>query len=309
MRTAVSHIPVCAVKNFIPLLLILFISFSPRAVSKGPLVTIQIRQAISTLLYRCVPTNRGLLLASKISNSQTRQLPQLVCASFANMSPTRSPDPEWIQFDNSGLQPLSVPGVGLPINVTLKDRFQHGINDFHADRMTIREVAMLAFMDHITDKPDWNTKVFDESIVEKWRAESQSQPLMSSKTFEWCIAELQDKANGFAANGYVKTLENQSTCVKSDTIIGPSLRARLIQQCKPLQDAKDQDWHPKSKDEVLNLIHPSLFPLVYVSHLSKSELKAYAISECWLSRQLIRRAHLTDKLAIRVKVEFSEKAT
>lgn len=31
---------------------------------------------------------------------------------------------------------------------------------------------MLAFVNHITDKPEWTRKVHDESIVAKWRKEA-----------------------------------------------------------------------------------------------------------------------------------------
>ena len=37
---------------------------------------------------------------------------------------------------------------------------------------TLRELCMLAFMNEITDKPSWHTKVFDEVIVAKWKEEA-----------------------------------------------------------------------------------------------------------------------------------------
>lgn len=41
--------------------------------------------------------------------------------------------------------------------------------------LPIRELAMLMLMDNLTDKPNWHEKVFDESIVAKWREEALSQ--------------------------------------------------------------------------------------------------------------------------------------
>jgi hypothetical protein len=41
--------------------------------------------------------------------------------------------------------------------------------------MQVREVAMLVLMDRLTDKPDWNKKVFDDSIVANWRHEALMQ--------------------------------------------------------------------------------------------------------------------------------------
>lgn len=42
--------------------------------------------------------------------------------------------------------------------------------------LPMREVAMMAIMDRLTDKPDWNRKVFDVDIVNKWKSESMAVP-------------------------------------------------------------------------------------------------------------------------------------
>lgn len=42
--------------------------------------------------------------------------------------------------------------------------------------LPIREVAMMMLMDTLTDKPNWHAKVFDETIVAKWRHEAMTQP-------------------------------------------------------------------------------------------------------------------------------------
>lgn len=42
--------------------------------------------------------------------------------------------------------------------------------------LPVREVAMMMFMDKITDKPRWYEKVFDEAIVQKWREEVRQKP-------------------------------------------------------------------------------------------------------------------------------------
>ena len=40
----------------------------------------------------------------------------------------------------------------------------------------VREVGMMIIMDQLTDKPDWHKKVFDDTIVEKWRKEALEYP-------------------------------------------------------------------------------------------------------------------------------------
>lgn len=51
----------------------------------------------------------------------------------------------------------------------------------------------------------------------------------------------------------------------SDTLIPPDLRGQLIAAVSPLENFPDEekDWHPRSDKQVLYLVHPSLYPVVY----------------------------------------------
>lgn len=53
--------------------------------------------------------------------------------------------------------------------------------------------------------------------------------------------------------------------VKSDIAVSETLRQDLIQKAGVLEDVpeRSKDWHPGSDEMVLDLLHPSLFPLVY----------------------------------------------
>lgn len=46
---------------------------------------------------------------------------------------------------------------------------------------------MMAIMDKITDKSDWDKKIFDENIVQKWRQEALGTEGMdvSEKMLDW----------------------------------------------------------------------------------------------------------------------------
>jgi Protein of unknown function (DUF4246) len=176
-------------------------------------------------------------------------------------------------FDNSGVTQLKVPGFGLPIDFELEHNYQkdsgtyfrHGINDFHGDRFTVRELSMLQFMETITEKPDWYKKVFDDTIVKKWKDEIFAQPntLISEKAFEWCLTELRDKAKEFEEKRYVLTFDGPNALLKSDNYISKALQSTLKSATQPLLDDPKKDWHPNSNEQVLNLVHPSLYPLVY----------------------------------------------
>lgn len=45
-----------------------------------------------------------------------------------------------------------------------------------SDLLPVREVAMLAIMDKLTDKSEWHKKVFDDNIVARWRKEALEYP-------------------------------------------------------------------------------------------------------------------------------------
>lgn len=175
--------------------------------------------------------------------------------------PHSNGEPSW-SFDNSGQVPLQVPGFGLPVNVELnKDlRFAHGVTDATYERLTAREVAMLQLMDALTDKKDWQDKINDETIVGRWREEALCMPCISEKTFDWCLTELRQKAEH--TTKYTITLDTASRCVKADGLIPGALQQKLKNQIQPLLE-QPKDWHPGSNEQVLDLVHPSLFPLVY----------------------------------------------
>lgn len=169
-------------------------------------------------------------------------------------------------FENGGEKALNVPGMGVSVHyeLPLEERFTHGMNDWSQEpRLTVRELSMLRVMDAITDKPDWNKKVFNDDIVKKWRDEALTLPLISGRAWEWCLAELQDKAAFLEQHGFVLTLESGSRCAKADTLIDDGMQAELVRAVQPLLDKVEKDWHPGSGEKVLNLVHPSLFPLMY----------------------------------------------
>jgi Protein of unknown function (DUF4246) len=53
--------------------------------------------------------------------------------------------------------------------------------------------------------------------------------------------------------------------VKSDTAVSAELKSRLQAAVSKLENkpTKEKDYHPNSNEQVWNLVHPSLFPLMY----------------------------------------------
>ena len=79
------------------------------------------------------------------------------------------------------------------------------------------------------------------------------------------IAELQDKATSCLRDGIIPTFDTDAAIVKSDSAISPLLAEDLKAACLALEEVPSRlkDWHPGSDGKVLDLVHPSLFPLAY----------------------------------------------
>jgi hypothetical protein len=86
---------------------------------------------------------------------------------------------------------------------------------------------------------------------------------ITKKMFDWCIAELRYKLKSFQQTGAISVYDGD--VVKSDTAIPSALKDALSSAVFELEDVPDshRDWHPGSKERVLDLVHPSLFPVIY----------------------------------------------
>jgi hypothetical protein len=108
-------------------------------------------------------------------------------------------------------------------------------------------------------------QVFDESIVSKWKVETLETPDldMTDRMFTYCIRELQWKSKLFKETGMFSVYDGD--VVKSDIAVPSSVREALCTAVASLENVPEnrRDWHPDSDDIVLDLVHPSLFPVVY----------------------------------------------
>jgi hypothetical protein len=171
------------------------------------------------------------------------------------------------EFNNTGDGPLMVPGFnGVPFDVELSDRVFAGSDryDWYPSPFTARELEMLRLMNSLTDRPGWEELVFDAPIMQTWRSEAMAQfPLISPKAWEWCEAELRDKAQRWQETGLIMVLNAASGVCKSDTIVPPAVTAEIQDFVTSAlnESAGQKDWEPSSNQQVWNLIDPSLYPL------------------------------------------------
>ena len=124
------------------------------------------------------------------------------------------------------------------------------------------EINLMSLSASIRSKPNWFQKMKDETIRNKWKREAVEQSSLNEKQVDYVLAELEY---------YDKIRENSiemSTVDgvwQSDSLISNELKKSLIECVKILEDIpeSERDWHPDTNNLVLNLVHPSLFCLVY----------------------------------------------
>ncbi|KAF9530887.1 hypothetical protein CPB83DRAFT_787442 [Crepidotus variabilis] len=131
--------------------------------------------------------------------------------------------------------------------------------------LTLREIDMLRVMNVITDKPDWHIKVHNPTLTQRWSEETMSNEALdiTPRMMTWILDELKYKAKVLQKTNMISVFNGD--VVKSDTALTNLFKERLQAAIKPLEGVPEtsKDWHPGSNGQVLDLVHPSLFPLVY----------------------------------------------
>ncbi|KID84787.1 Armadillo-like helical [Metarhizium guizhouense ARSEF 977] len=174
---------------------------------------------------------------------------------------------------------IKLPGFGLPVDFLpeAEHRFPVLVGnskiDFKANTLTIRELCMLQFIEEITNKPDWWVKVHNAEIAARWKAEALEMNWAAFLKYadftpamaDACIQELKLKADLYQKTSLVPVFDYTAAVIKSDDLIPEHLWQALRQGVKLLEDVPEdeKDWHPGSDGKVLDLVHPSLWPLVY----------------------------------------------
>ncbi|KAJ6473262.1 hypothetical protein C8R45DRAFT_1163941 [Mycena sanguinolenta] len=123
----------------------------------------------------------------------------------------------------------------------------------------------------IRSKPEWQRKSSDPAMVQKWREEALDQQeglkleqKLTPNMVNYVLTELA---------GYAR-LSDPVTGIQcgpfdaiwySDRLISSELSDRLRAAVVELENVPDnlKDWHPRSNNQVLDLVHPSLYCVVY----------------------------------------------
>ncbi|KAJ6530430.1 hypothetical protein DFH09DRAFT_1250363 [Mycena vulgaris] len=136
---------------------------------------------------------------------------------------------------------------------------------------TLAELRMYGLSWAIRSKPDWQRKMADPVIMEKWRKEALDQQeslhvnqKMTVNMVNYVLTELaaytrlSDPDTGIESGPF-------DAIWYSDRLVPTEELGRLRAAVTELEDVPDdlKDWHPGSNGQVLDLVHPSLYPIIY----------------------------------------------
>eukprot|EP01080_Neovahlkampfia_damariscottae_P007026 gene7026-11191_t len=117
---------------------------------------------------------------------------------------------------------------------------------------------MFSFIQAILAKKEWSKKLQDKKIREKWTKEVRIQ-LFEISMIEYMLERLKYE---------MKETKNLGTIVspfhsifQSDNIIEKNLKEKFIKESKELEKLP-KDFHPFSNEQVIDLVHPSLYCLI-----------------------------------------------
>ncbi|KAJ2773953.1 hypothetical protein GGI18_004641 [Coemansia linderi] len=115
----------------------------------------------------------------------------------------------------------------------------------------------------IRAKPDWVRKSQDAQTVEAWKAEAKAQALTDLEA-NYVFAELDYYASLHSSDVSI-FLGAVDGVWYSDSLVDDKTAKALKGYAAILANVpdKDKDWHPNTGHQVLNLIDPSLYLLMY----------------------------------------------
>ncbi|ODV59035.1 DUF4246 domain-containing protein ASCRUDRAFT_38134 [Ascoidea rubescens DSM 1968] len=119
-------------------------------------------------------------------------------------------------------------------------------------------------------KPNWTLKYKNPEIRKKWESEIESQikrgynfPYNSREIIEYIFDQLK----------YFEYLQNLTTdkytvgaidyIFFNDNVVDPLLKKKFSDNVREFESNEPRDYHPGSNDQILDLVHPSLYTLRY----------------------------------------------
>ncbi|KAF3287341.1 hypothetical protein TWF970_007067 [Orbilia oligospora] len=155
-------------------------------------------------------------------------------------------------------------------------RFPHPSDGKMGEPMKYREACLRRFSAAIRNKPNWTEKILDRKLFIKWLRETKAADSYprGQKTLLWTKDDIhfvyKELTKRYKA--YVEGCEFKGRLQpdidgvwRCDDFLDEKERRELIDAISTLENIPEgqKDWHPNSNNQVLNLVHPSLWPIIY----------------------------------------------
>jgi hypothetical protein len=183
---------------------------------------------------------------------------------------------------------------------SLLDRsFQWGLN---VRPKTRAEQTVLQIIASIAEKPNWMTKIDREELINKWLEELSTQKSgLTSEHMNCALGELKSRL----AIGQPLNIRPAPVNLlwESDNLISDDLKQKWLKVDSQLVKDSEScpDWHPGSNNQVLDLVHPSLYPLICNQtrqHVSSGGLEVVKWTQPNQSREIHSEQVLTDLVRV-----------
>ncbi|KAF9159711.1 hypothetical protein DFQ26_006275 [Actinomortierella ambigua] len=145
--------------------------------------------------------------------------------------------------------------------------------------ISIPELVMMAASNAIREKPEWWRKMTDPAIVGRWKQEILEESRARSggndgavlrdaqieyifKELQWYAQHRQDQLDQEGVAAPIEYAIDNTR--RSDHLIPQELKQRFLACVDKLTNIPDgdKDWHPGSNNQVLDIVHPSLYCFV-----------------------------------------------
>ncbi|PVU94367.1 hypothetical protein BB560_005942, partial [Smittium megazygosporum] len=129
-----------------------------------------------------------------------------------------------------------------------------------AEPLTTVELSILRVLEEIKNKKHWNLKIKDPKISGKWKAELSGH--FEKEIIDYAFDELEYYADAFTENivpGPVDKVYVADDYIPIETLEDFKAQVSKLENV----DESLKDYHPGSNNQVLDLVHPSLYPLIY----------------------------------------------
>ncbi|KAJ2740264.1 hypothetical protein GGI20_005899, partial [Coemansia sp. BCRC 34301] len=128
---------------------------------------------------------------------------------------------------------------------------------------TVVERRMRQMSSDIRTKPNWRDGLNDTDTLVDWATEAKAKELTDVE-FRYVLDELKYYSSLHPLGSSVK-LSAADGVWFSDSLVDAETTSKLKEYAAILEDvpSRQKDWYPDDRSRVLNLVDPSLFPLIY----------------------------------------------